>query len=208
MIQRIRAKIQSLPSAARLLLAFIAGAVLNFIFFGIAAGIYILTGFRMNEPTELMIGLYPVFLCCISSLLEEDLKGTVLACIGASTVLTVPFFMDHYGMISLIIAFIFSLHGVCLSHGRKPGFKAAFLRALCLVPTFGEACFNWDGKPWFYMALLLVLGLFGYWIAGKKNTFTIEGLSVPFIMILLSAVLFASPLSYILFLLFNPSYYP
>ena len=77
----------------------------------------------MNEPTELMIGLYPVFLCCISSLLEEDLKGTVLACIGASTVLTVPFFMDHYGMISLIIAFIFSLHGVCLFHGRRRNFR-------------------------------------------------------------------------------------
>jgi len=208
MIKRIREKIHSLPTGVHLLASLITGAVLNTLLFGMVLGVYFLSDLHINSILELIIPFYSVFLCIISGLLEEDLKGTVLSCIGASTIVLVPFMINRLWTVCVIIVFLFSLHGICLYYAGNPGFKAAFLRCLSIIPTVYGIFSKGDGKPWYYVFLLLVLGVLGYFMAGRKNKITVESLVLPFFMITMAALLFSTPIFYMLYVLFNPDYYP
>ena len=79
MLQKIQEKIHSLPEAARYCIAFIAGAILFQIMYACSLGIYKISGLNLYEEKEYLVALYPVILCFISCLLNEDLKRTATA---------------------------------------------------------------------------------------------------------------------------------
>lgn len=208
MFQKLQERIRCLSEGKRCVISFIAGAAIFLFLYYVSLEIYKVSGLHLNEKTEYLIALYPVFLCIISCLLNDDLKVTITACIGASINIIVPFCLDGNYIFAFVTCCLFAFHGFCLYHGRKAGWRAAILRTLCLLPTFGEAFSSWDGRPITFKVLIFMLGLICYVLIGRKNVLKIEGVIMFFVAIILSALNVTLLPNYIIFLLLNPNYYP
>ena len=103
------------------------------------------------------------------------------------------------------IAAIFAINGYCLYYGRKGGWKGTIFRTLSLFPTFFFVfCILWDGGSIAekrYAAVLFILGLFCYYLMGKKNSWTTMDVIRAFIVIIPATFLLMFPALY-LFIIF------
>ena len=215
MLKRTRERIHTIKTGGRCAIAFTVGAVLFMLFYAALRGIYKIPGLRLDLSTHGLVEIYPVLLCFIACLLDEDLLPTVAACIGASAALVVPFSRDGYVSNAVTIAIVFAFHGVCFYFGRKPGWKAAIVRAVSLFPTFAltisffviefrEGVSVIDSIISF---LLLILGIICYYLIGRKKARTTRDVIIELIIIILTAFVFLIPTMY-LYPKFIPYYYP
>ena len=215
MLKRARERIHTVPEGRRCVIAFLFGAVLFMVFYTALREIDRIPGLYLDLSTHGLVINYPVILCFITCLMDEDLMPTVAACLGASAVIVVPFCFDGYVSDAVKIAAVFALHGVCFYYGRKTGWKAAILRTLSLSPTFVfSICFFVfefrGGKTIInniYMFLMLILSIVCYYMIGRKNAWTTKDIIRAFIVIIPAAFILLFPVMY-LYLIFIPYYNP
>ena len=81
MLKRARERMHSIKVGRRCAIAFIVGAVLFMLFYILIREIDRIPRFHLDLSTHGLVQIYPVLLCLIACLLDEDLLPTVAACI-------------------------------------------------------------------------------------------------------------------------------
>lgn len=194
----------------RCIISFIVGFITNLLLLNLAMWLYDRSGLVLNEEMDYYLSLFPVFTCLIVNLLNEELWPSLLGSFGAAMAFLLLFIMkdsDYIG-VGVIITVIFVFQGICFYMGTKEGIVAAILRVLCLVPVFFNAMNSFELYPMTFRILLFLLGLACFLLTGRKNAMTVEGIIALICAIIIAATPLTYLFMYVVFLIFNPGYYP
>ena len=194
----------------RCIISFIVGFITNLLLLNLAMWLYDRSGLVLNEEMDYYLSLFPVFTCLIVNLLNEELWPSLLGSFGAAMAFLLLFIMkdsDYIG-VGVIITVIFVFQGICFYMGTKEGIVAAILRVLCLVPVFYNAMNSFELYPMTFRILLFLLGLACFLLTGRKNAMTVEGIIALICAIIIAATPLTNLFMYVVFLIFNPGYYP
>lgn len=205
-MERIRTWRQEQSMQRRCILSFAAGFIMEAILFGLAISVYRRSGGWIYQGLEYFLPLFPIFTCLIINLLNEDFRPSLAASAGAAMS---AFIMCLACFDSSVFAgLLVFLTGLCFYQGRKAGIIAAILRVVCLLPVFFYATNQFGLFSVGYRTFLIVSAIICFLITGRKNALTFAGIAMLVISIILAFTPFLNILMFMVYLIFNPDYYP
>ena len=205
-MERIRTWRQEQSMQKRCILSCAAGFIMETLLFGLAIFAYIRSGGWLYPGLEYFLPLFPMFTCLIINLLNEDFRPSLAASAGAAISVFAICFL--YYKSSVFTAFLVFFSGFCFYQGRKKGIIAAVLRVVCLVPVFFYATNQFGLFSVGYRLFLIVSAIICFLITGRKNALTPAGISALVISVILACTSVVNILMFIVYLIFNPNYYP
>ena len=160
---------------------------------------------------------YPILTFFVTYYLDLDICPTILVYIGASLAY-VAFnlsFDNLFRYRTLIVVFSSAL-GILSYRGREDGWVGWILRVLSLSPPIVITLFpstvisliTWDLYTFFLELIILMLAVIIHYLIRRKLVFRLRNLIFLTIYTFLAGTMFFKLLSFVVFLIFNPGYYP